>query len=105
MVTTGSNGFHTSETEPHSNFEPSTRMPARSTVWSLHDAFMGAGASVGVNVADTALHWFILAVGLIPILVVVSRGGGWGTEPTLGLLLSLFAVYQLLVNRGTKSRN
>ncbi len=51
------------------------------------------------NVGDSALLWFMLATGMIPVLVAASHGGRWGTEPTLGLLLAMFAAYQLVVNR------
>ena len=57
------------------------------------------------NVGDSALLWFMLATGMIPVLVAASHGGRWGTEPTLGLLLAMFAAYQLVVNREKNSGN
>ncbi len=54
---------------------------------------------------DTALLWFMFLVGVIPVLVTASRGGHFGTEPTLGLLLALFAACQLVTNHETNTRN
>ena len=70
---------------------------------TLHED--STAVNVGKSMGDSALLWFMFLVGMIPVLVAVSHGGRWGTEPTLGLLLSLFAAYQLMVNRETKSRD
>lgn len=41
---------------------------------------------------DPSLYLLALTIGLIPIVAVVLRGGPWGAEPTLGIVLSVLAV-------------
>lgn len=44
---------------------------------------------------EHALLWMILGAGLLPIVFVLVRGGVWGAEPTVGLLMTLFGVKNL----------
>ncbi len=34
------------------------------------------------------LSWAALLIGLLPVVTAVARGGAWGAEPTVGLVLS-----------------
>jgi hypothetical protein len=47
---------------------------------------------------DLALYWAILLVGLIPVGVNLARGNVWGAEPSIGLLMILFAARGLFVH-------
>jgi hypothetical protein len=60
--------------------------------WSLHELFVMARA--GETIADAALLVFMFVVGMIPVAVALGEAGPWGTEPTLGLLLAIFSLYQ-----------
>ncbi len=102
MVTTDSNIQRASD-RFRTGLEPTVGAVENQLSLSLHEA--SPATNVGKSLGDSALLVFMFLVGLIPVLVAASQGGRWGTEPTLGLLLSLFAVYQLAVNGETKSRD
>ena len=46
---------------------------------------------------DASLYWLMLAVGIIPVIVAVWRGGIWGVAPTIGALFCVLALRALLV--------
>ena len=63
----------------------------------IHDGFESAqGASVGAE-SDTTLYWLMLVVGVVPVVVVLLRGGAWGVAPTVGALFCVFALRALVV--------
>ena len=53
---------------------------------------------------DLALAWGLVAVGLVPVLAAVLRGGVWGREPSLGLLLVGFAARSLVAHYARVAR-
>jgi len=101
MVTTDSDNIQASRVGTRSSLTVGAFGNQLST--TLHED--NPATNVGKSMGDSALLGFMFLVGMIPVFVAVSHGGRWGTEPNLGLLLSLFAAYQLLVNRETKSRD
>jgi hypothetical protein len=56
-------------------------------------------ADSGIEWGESALLVLMLLIGLIPVMFATSGGAKFGTEPTLGLLLAIFAAYQLAANR------
>ena len=43
---------------------------------------------------DRFLTRLMIGTGMFPIILAVVRGGSWGVEPSLGLLIVLFAASQ-----------
>jgi amino acid transporter len=54
---------------------------------------------------DLALYWTILLVGLIPVSITLARGNPWGAEPSIGLIMMLFAARGLLAHWLGLARN
>ncbi len=52
---------------------------------------------------ESALLWFMLAVGLIPVVIAASQAVRWGVQPTCGLALMIFSAYQLIALRRSRS--
>ncbi|MCC6527623.1 MAG: hypothetical protein IT373_33560 [Polyangiaceae bacterium] len=48
---------------------------------------------------DVAVHLALFGMGCIPIVLALVRGGSWGVEPTLGLLLCLWVALAALRQR------
>ncbi len=40
---------------------------------------------------ERVLQWLFLTIGVLPVAWTVARGGAWGAEPTIGLLLVVAA--------------
>ncbi|MCC6555399.1 MAG: hypothetical protein IT372_20755 [Polyangiaceae bacterium] len=44
---------------------------------------------------DHSLLWLVLAVGALRVIIALALGGAWGAEPTIALMLVLFAGWHL----------
>jgi uncharacterized membrane protein len=44
---------------------------------------------------EPVLAWLFLVVGLLPVATALVRGGAWGAEPSLGLLMMALGCAQL----------
>lgn len=49
---------------------------------------------------DLITYWTFVLLGLVPVLPTVLRGGVWGAEPSLGLLVIGFAGRFLMTHYG-----
>jgi hypothetical protein len=47
--------------------------------------------------SDTTLYWLMLAVGVVPVAVVLIRHGTWGVAPTVGAMFCVLSLRALLV--------
>ncbi len=45
---------------------------------------------------DPLLYALGLIVGLVPVIAAVAKGGAWGAEPTIGMVLSIFSIAGLV---------
>jgi hypothetical protein len=62
-----------------------------------------SAADPNSRLGDSALMWFLIAVGLIPVAIASFQSARWGVEPTCGLSLVIFAAYQLIALRRLRS--
>jgi hypothetical protein len=44
---------------------------------------------------ERAVLWLIFLAGLIPVAIAIAARDAWSAEPTIGMLMSLFAGHQL----------
>lgn len=44
---------------------------------------------------DRSLLWLLFVVGAIRVIAEIPRGGAWGAEPTIALMIVLFAGWHL----------
>ncbi|MBI4955035.1 MAG: hypothetical protein HY908_23635 [Myxococcales bacterium] len=51
-----------------------------------------------------AVHLALFGMGCIPIVLALVRGGSWGVEPTLGLLVCLWVALAALRQRRLRRR-
>ena len=50
------------------------------------------------------ITWLLLFVGLVPVLITLSQRLPWSFDASLGLLMVLFALRQLVASSTTRSR-
>ncbi|MDB4928340.1 MAG: hypothetical protein JWM10_824 [Myxococcaceae bacterium] len=72
---------------------PASNHPYRDAKESRRDSTPGL-----LDSSDLALGWALVAVGVVPVLATLLRGGMWGREPSLGLLLIASAARSLVVH-------
>lgn len=53
---------------------------------------------------EPILHWLFLVVGLVPVVTALVRGGTWGVEPSLGLLMAAFGALGLRAAHSTSPK-
>jgi hypothetical protein len=53
---------------------------------------------------DLIVHAVIFVIGLIPVATAAAHGGTWGAQPSLGLLMMLFATGASLARYRERAR-
>lgn len=51
---------------------------------------------------DVAVHLLLFTAGAVPIAIALIRGGAWGVEPSLGLLLCACVAWAVVRAFGTR---